>query len=122
VVSGYSIRTDEWRLTIWLPFNNTDFVAEWDAPIIATELYDHRGAARVVMDFDVDGEAVNVASDPANVAIIAKLTVQLKAMYSYDRSWLVERMANMARGQGRQATADGYINRPPATGPEDREL
>lgn len=40
---GYSIRTDEWRLTIWLPFNNTVFVAEWDAPIIAIELYDHRG-------------------------------------------------------------------------------
>ena len=23
---GYSIRTDEWRLTIWLPFNTTVFV------------------------------------------------------------------------------------------------
>jgi hypothetical protein len=63
--------TDEWRLTIWLHFNNTVFVAEWEAPIIATELYDHRGAARVVMDFDVDGEAENVAGDPANAATIA---------------------------------------------------
>lgn len=65
----------------------------------------------------------NVASDPANAPIIAELKAQLKAQYSYDRTWLVQRMAAMARGQGQQATRDGYINRPMPSGPDDdREL
>ena len=36
------------------------------------------------------GEAVNVAADPVNAAVIAELRVQLKAQYSYDRAWLAE--------------------------------
>ena len=88
-----------WRLTVWLPFNNTDFVAEWAAAPIATELYDHRSpTARVVMDFDDDGEAVDVAADPTNAEVIAALTVQLCAQYSYNRAWVAQRMAQMARG------------------------
>lgn len=114
---GYSIRTSDWRLTIWLPFNNTVFVAEWDATPIAVELYDHRDA-QVVLDFDRDGEHENVASDPENAQIIADLSAQLKAQYSYDRSWLVQRMAQMARGQGQQAIRNGYIDRPTA-GPDE---
>ena len=113
---GYSIRTSDWRLTVWLPFNNTVFVAEWEAPPIAIELYDHR-SAQVVLDFDADGEHENVADKPENAAVITDLMRQLKAQYSYDRNWLVHRMAQMAAGQGHQATMDGYINRP-AAGPD----
>ena len=72
----------------------------------------------MVLDFDADGEHENVAADPENAQTIADLTTQLKAQYSYDRSWLVQRMAHMARGQRQQATRDGYIDRPTA-GPDD---
>ncbi len=99
------------------PFNNTVFVAEWQATPIAVELYDHR-ESQVVLDFDEDGEHENVAADPKNAQTIADLTMQLKAQYSYDRSWLVQRMAQMARGQGQQAIRDGYIDRPTA-GPDE---
>ena len=75
---GYSIRTSDWRLTVWLPFNNTVFVAEWEAPPIAIELYDHR-SAQVVLHFDADGEHENVASKPENAAVITDLMRQLKA-------------------------------------------
>jgi len=114
---GYSIRVADWRLTVWLPFNNTVFVAEWDAAPIAVELYDHR-TAQVVLDFDDDGEHENVASDQANSDIIATLTAQLRAEYSYDRNWLVQRMAKMAAGQANQATRDGYVDRPAPTSPD----
>ena len=112
-----SIRVADWRLTVWLPFNNTVFVAEWDAAPIAVELYDHR-TAQVVLDFDDDGEHENVASDQANADVIATLTAQLRAEYSYDRNWLVQRMAKMAAGQANQATRDGYVDRPAPTSPD----
>ena len=59
----------------------------------------------------------NVADKAENAATIADLMRQLKAKYSYDRNWLVQKMAQMAAGQGHQATMDGYINRP-AAGPD----
>jgi hypothetical protein len=40
--------------------------------------------------------------------IIAELTQQLKAQYSYDRSWLVNRMAQMAKGQASQVCTYNY--------------
>jgi hypothetical protein len=64
--------------------------------------------------FDEDGEGVNVAADPSNRAVIASLTAQLQAAYSYDRQWLAQRMARMAKGQGQQALSDGYVDHPPA--------
>ena len=70
------------------------------------------------LDFDNDGEHENVASDQANSDIIATLTAQLRAEYSYDRNWLVQRMAKMAAGQGNQATRDGYVDRPAPTSPD----
>lgn len=103
---GYSMRTSLWRLTIWLPFNNTDYVAEWGQPPIAVELYDHSGTASVVMDFDDDGEAVNVAQKHPDV--VAQLMGQLRAMYSYDRAWLAQRMARMAAGYAKEDKRMGF--------------
>ena len=55
--------------------------------------------------------------------MVAELWAELEEAYSYDRAWLVERMGRMARGQGSQATRDGYVVRPPPVGPDDlREL
>ena len=66
------------------------------------------------MDFDNDGEAVNVATDPEFQQVIAQLLLQLKMEYTYDKAWLTHRMASMAAGQGKQALMDGYIEHPPA--------
>ena len=62
-VMGYSMRTDRYRLTLWVQRENPDEVA-------AVELYDH--------DRD-PGENVNVADDPANAALVEQLTTQLRA-------------------------------------------
>lgn len=61
-VMGYSMRTDRYRLTLWQTRN---------APheTVAVELYDH--------ETDPD-ENVNVAGDPANAALVEKLTAQLE--------------------------------------------
>ena len=39
---GYSIRTPDWRLTLWLRWNGTALVADWGGPA-AVELYNHTG-------------------------------------------------------------------------------
>ena len=39
---GYSIRTPDWRLTLWLRWNGTALAAHWDGPA-AVELYNHTG-------------------------------------------------------------------------------
>ena len=61
-VMGYSIRTDRYRYTEWLPRSGGDPVAR--------ELYDHREDPQ---------ENVNLANRPENKDLVAKLTKQLKA-------------------------------------------
>jgi hypothetical protein len=39
---GYSIRTDEWRYTAWVPFNASTHTPEWAQAWGGEELYDHR--------------------------------------------------------------------------------
>jgi len=60
---GYSMRTDRYRLTIWVDVRNPD------AEPIATELYDHG---------EDPHENVNVAGNPENAPLVGKLIVQLK--------------------------------------------
>jgi iduronate 2-sulfatase len=62
-VMGYSMRTDRYRLVLWVDDQRPD------RPV-AVELYDHQA--------DPD-ENVNVASDPANRRLVEELTRQLKA-------------------------------------------
>ena len=45
-----------------------------NSPPLGVELYDHRGD---IGDIDWAGENVNVAKEPANVAVIAQLRPQL---------------------------------------------
>jgi hypothetical protein len=42
-VMGYSIRTLDFRYTLYIPFLNPQRVPSFDLPIFAEELYDHRG-------------------------------------------------------------------------------
>jgi arylsulfatase A-like enzyme len=61
-VMGYSMRTDRYRYTEWLPRNGGD--------PLATELYDHEEDPQ---------ENVNLAGQPENKQLVAKLRRQLQA-------------------------------------------
>ena len=63
LMMGYSMRTDEFRLTRWL--NQKDH-----SRLVAVELFDHRNDPQ---------ENINVAKLPANKELIEKLTKQSEA-------------------------------------------
>ena len=80
---GYSIRSLQWRLTMWQPFNTTTYLADWHTPPIAVELYDHRGdpAALGTAWFDPDRvENENVVD--REVAVAAEMHALLRKMFS----------------------------------------
>jgi flagellin-specific chaperone FliS len=57
---GYSMRTDKYRFTVWVDRKD-------HSKVDATELYDH----------EVDPqENTNIANEPANAALVAKLMEQ----------------------------------------------
>ena len=56
---GYSVRTESWRYTVWLPFNNTYSTGDFTATPFAEELYDH--SSDLGFDFDDNGEFKNLA-------------------------------------------------------------
>jgi flagellin-specific chaperone FliS len=59
---GYSMRTDKHRFTVWVDSKD-------HSKVDATELYDH----------EVDPqENTNIANEPANAALVAKLMEQWK--------------------------------------------
>lgn len=60
---GYSMRTDRYRFTRWVERNNPSHVT-------AVELYDHQTDPQ---------ENQNIADDPANAALVARLTEQWQA-------------------------------------------
>ena len=62
-VKGYSIRTDRYRCTLWVDRRAPD-----DEPL-AVELYDHETDPR---------ETRNIAAQPEQVIMVAKLTKQLR--------------------------------------------
>jgi iduronate 2-sulfatase len=61
-LTGYTMRTDRYRLTLWLDDRNLT------APPLAVELYDHTNDPH---------ETVNVADRPANAMVVKTLTTQL---------------------------------------------
>ncbi len=67
-VTGYSMRTDRYRFTIWR--NPKD-----RSKVVATELYDHQTDP---------GETVNIAMDAANKKLVEQLTLQLNS--EWDKS------------------------------------
>jgi hypothetical protein len=60
---GYSIPTERYRLTTWVNKGDVDKVD-------AVELYDHQTDPQ---------ENTNIAGDPANKELVAKLTAQWRA-------------------------------------------
>ena len=72
---GYSIRTEDWRLTAWLPWIGASLAGDWSRPN-ATELYDHKGDSGTGLDALDDYENENVASQ--NPAVVEELMRQLR--------------------------------------------
>ena len=63
-VMGYSVRTDHWRATFWMPWRGEKLVADFDKGPAAVELYAHTGDTEA--DFDAF-ENANVAGQNADI-------------------------------------------------------
>ena len=72
---GYTMRTDRYRLTVWVGRNDHTMVD-------ATELYDHQKDPQ---------ENVNIAKDPANAELVAQLMAQWK------KGWQGARLTTAAK-------------------------
>lgn len=70
-VMGYSVRTDEWRYTVWLPWDGVRLQGNFDSSPVGVELYSHEGDT----DFDFD------KFENENLANQAQYAPVLKQMY-----------------------------------------
>lgn len=77
-VMGYSVRTEDWRYTVWLWWDGDALQGDFTRPPVGEELYDHRGDDGTDMDAF---ENVNVAADPANSAIVQQHYALAKAQW-----------------------------------------
>jgi len=73
---GYSVRTSDFRYTVWLYWDGAKLQGDFTRDPIGVELYDH--AADVESDFDAF-ENKNLAGDPAQKENLAKLYAMAKA-------------------------------------------
>ncbi|KAJ8605700.1 hypothetical protein CTAYLR_010147 [Chrysophaeum taylorii] len=85
---GYTLRTLDWRYTVWLYFNGTSLKGDWGDCHVAdgfcpTELYRH-GASEDLGDFE-RFEPTNLASQPGHAALKVKLHAQLQAHFQSDQ-------------------------------------
>lgn len=94
---GYSVRTDNYRYTVWLELNTTLFVGDFSAAPIAIELYDHRNSS--LYDFDLDGECDNVANTPAFAETQAELHAMVERQYTWPTTWLTSSRQKLIGGQ-----------------------
>lgn len=76
---GYSVRTDGWRYTEWLPWNGTALKPIWQQ-VFARELYDHRNETYYPTNFDA-GETENVAADAAYADVVASHSKIIRAQF-----------------------------------------
>lgn len=77
---GYSLRTDEWRYTVWVPWNTTTYSAMWDQPFGGEELYDHRDPrCNEKGNFDLC-ETHNLASDASLAEVKDELYAKLRSI------------------------------------------
>lgn len=77
---GYSVRTDDWRYTVWVPWNTTTYSPMWDQPFGGEELYDHRDPrCNQKGNFDIC-ETRNVAGDESLTEIKEELYAKLRAV------------------------------------------
>ena len=69
VVMGYSMRTDRYRYTEWVYFNETENEPDWSVALYGTELYDHE-----IDQYEND----NKANDASYAGTVSQLSQQLR--------------------------------------------
>jgi iduronate 2-sulfatase len=74
---SYSLRTPDWRYTLWLEWDKAALAPRWEGGSEAEELYGHRGDDSSDMD---RWENSNLA--PGKPAVVARLRAQLRAFFS----------------------------------------
>jgi len=67
---GYTMRSAEYRYTMWFRWDKASCVALWDDPLDGEELYSHEGHTDPG-DFD-DYENENLAAEPAYAGVVAR--------------------------------------------------
>ncbi len=76
---GMSVRTKQWRFTVWCRWDGRRLAPDFDACAPRSEeLFDHRGGKHA---FDPEGEEVNVAVDPAHAAVKEELRARILATF-----------------------------------------
>lgn len=103
---GYSVRTDAFRYTVWLPLNTTLFVGDFTATPIAVELYDHRNSS--LYDFDDDGECNNLAGEAEYSGVQAELHGLVERQYTWPTTWLAMSRQTMRNGQLNNDVQNGF--------------
>ena len=73
---GYSVRTDTWRYTEWVAFDNANAVADWDV-LYGRELYSHEDAPVPDASFDYNNH--NLAFEESYQELVANLSAVLRA-------------------------------------------
>ena len=81
-VMGYSMRTIDFRYTIWLHFDRINNLIDWGKEIVAEELYDHREDGEESLG---KGERRNLLAKSVDKAVKA----QYKEVVAEQRSLLV---------------------------------
>lgn len=79
-VMGYSVRTENWRCTLWMPWIGEKLAADFEAGPVAVELYSHNGDNEV--DFDqFENENVATAHPSVVAAHLAIAKKQWEKLY-----------------------------------------
>jgi hypothetical protein len=98
---GYSLRTDEYRITEYRQWDGGGLHGRWDLPPNATELYHHPAPAAAAERKGADGssslsadpfasESVNLAGRPDMAPVLARLRAQLRQRFTASSSAAAE--------------------------------
>lgn len=76
---GYSVRSDAWRLTEWVAWNQSSWQPMWSEQV-GLELYDHEGDFGE--DLDKSAPEANVAADSKHKDVVEKLRQVLRQQFT----------------------------------------
>lgn len=105
---GYSVRTGEWRFTVWVPWDHEALTADWSRLEAegAEELFDLRG---FYSDFDFPGLSVNVAGLPEHAELVEAFRSELQETAA---SWTQQRHPQSLLQSSGELQAMGFQGAP----------
>lgn len=83
---GYSVRSDNWRLTEWVRWDQRNWKGLWDQQV-GLELYDHEGDFG--QDFDKATPTKNLAAEGQHAAVVGELRQVLRDQFAPDSQVIV---------------------------------